>query len=582
MPLYLIVLEPAQPPEQAARQPDAVAPAGETDIDARIASLQQELRAKEEYLQSTNEELETANEELKSSNEEMQSVNEELQSTNEELETSKEELQSVNEELATVNAELQTKVSDLTRANNDMNNLLAGTGIATVFVDHSLHVLRFTPAATRIINLIQSDIGRPVGHLVSNLAGYDSLSADTQAVLDSLVPKEMEVQTKAGVWYVLRILPYRTLDNVIEGAVITFVDINSLKQAQEALQQSKQKFSIIFEKAPFGAALATLPDGTIIEVNESFERLFGYTRQEVIGKTSVELEINPDPELRARQLAELQQKGSVLDAEMKLRTKSGEERTFLNVFGMIEIESRKHVVTYMHDITERKRAEDSLRESEARLAREVEALASLQKLAMLSANEADLTPILGEIVDVAMSVSSADFGTIQLLDPKSSDLRIVGQRGFPQWWLDFWDRTCNGQGVCGTALERGERVIVEDVEESPIFLGTPALEIQRRAGVRAVQSTPLFSRSGKPLGMFSTHYKKTQRPDTRALSLLDLLARQAADIIERAQMEASLRESEDRFRALADPSRKKVDGTQEMKSDDVKAREGRGPKDETP
>ena len=170
----------------------------ETDADARIAALKQELRAKEEYLQTTNEELETSNEELKSSNEEMQSVNEELQSTNEELETSKEELQSVNEELATVNAELQTKVADLSRANNDMNNLLAGTGIGTVFVDHQLRILRFTPAATQIINLILSDVGRPVGHIVSNLVGYDRLVADVQAVLDTLVPKEVEVQTTDG------------------------------------------------------------------------------------------------------------------------------------------------------------------------------------------------------------------------------------------------------------------------------------------------------------------------------------------------------------------------------------------------
>ena len=553
-PLYLVILEQAHPPEPP---PAAEAgPAGEaaigpsTDADARIAALQEELRAKEEYLQTANEELETTNEELKSSNEEMQSVNEELQSTNEELETSKEELQSVNEELSTVNTELQTKVADLSRANNDMNNLLAGTGIATVFVDHGLRILRFTPAATGIINLIQSDVGRPVGHLVPNLAGYDRLSEDTRAVLDTLVPKELEVQSRSGIWYAMRILPYRTLDNVIEGAVITFVDINSLKLAQEELRQSNQKFSITFEKAPLAAALATLPEGKIIDVNESFERMFGYAREEVVGKTSVELGINPDPKLRQRQLAELRQSGTVVDVETKLRTKSGEVRTVVNIFGEVEIANQKHIVSFMQDITERKKAEENLRESQASLASELDAVAKLHKLAMLSLHEADLAPILGEIVDVAISVSGADFGNIQLLDKESSVLRIVGQRGFPQWWLDFWNETSKGQGVCGTALERGDRVIVEDVEQSPLFVGTRALEIQLRAGVRAVQSTPLVSRSGTPLGMFSTHYKKPQRPDQRALRLLDLLARQAADIIERARMEASLRESEDRFRTL--------------------------------
>jgi PAS domain S-box-containing protein len=140
------------------------------------------LRAKEEYLQTTNEELATSNEELKSANEEMQSVNEELQSTNEELETSKEELQSVNEELGTVNTELQNKVADLSRSNNDMNNLLAGTGIGTIFVDYQLRIQRFTPTVTQVINLILTDVGRPVSHIVSNLVGYDRLAADVREV----------------------------------------------------------------------------------------------------------------------------------------------------------------------------------------------------------------------------------------------------------------------------------------------------------------------------------------------------------------------------------------------------------------
>jgi len=122
------------------------------------------------------------------------------------------------------------KVTELSRSENDMNNLLAGTGIATVFVDHALSIMRFTPAAVRIMNLIQSDVGRPVGHIVSNLKGYDTLLPDTQEVLDTLIPKEIEVQTNTGDRYLLRILPYRTLANVIEGAVLTFVDNSILRK----------------------------------------------------------------------------------------------------------------------------------------------------------------------------------------------------------------------------------------------------------------------------------------------------------------------------------------------------------------
>jgi two-component system CheB/CheR fusion protein len=230
-PLYLVILEEVPQTSQEAINDEGLSTPPELDASVYIASLRQELRTKEQYLQ-------TANEELKSSMEEMQSINEELQSTNEELETSKEELQSVNEELATVNAELQTNVVDLTRTNNDMNNMVAGTGIGTVFVDHQLHILRFTPDATRIINLIQADVGRPVGHIVSNLIGYDSLIPDVQAVLDTLIPREADVQTIEGQWYTMRIQPYRTTDNMIEGAVISFINITERKRAEDAIQKA--------------------------------------------------------------------------------------------------------------------------------------------------------------------------------------------------------------------------------------------------------------------------------------------------------------------------------------------------------
>ena len=282
-PLYLVILEEVTP-VTLRTAPLAAAPDPESPhTDERINALRQELRAKEEYLQTTHEELETANEELKSANEEMQSVNEELQSTNEELETSKEELQSTNEELATVNTELQTKVADLSRANNDLINLLAATGIGTVFVDLKLHILRFTPTVTRIINLIPSDVGRPVAHIVSNLVGYDRLVADTQAVLDSLIPQEREVQTAAGAWYTLRILPYRTLDNVIEGAVITFVDITEIVQTREALRKADDlhRLAVVVRDARDAIIVQDL-EGRITAWNPGAMRLYGWSEAEAL------------------------------------------------------------------------------------------------------------------------------------------------------------------------------------------------------------------------------------------------------------------------------------------------------------
>ncbi len=245
--------------------------------------MTRELRAKEDYLQTTNEELESSNEELKSANEEMQSVNEELQSANEELETSKEELQSVNEELATVNAELQTKVVDLSRANNDMNNLLAGTGMGTVFVDHELRIQRFTPAITQVINLIQSDVGRPVGHILSNLVGYDTFVTDIQGVLDTLVSKEVEVQARSGEWFLLRIRPYRTLENVIEGAVITFTEITDLKKAQAVLRDTEaiRRLAVVVRDS-HDAMMVHALDGRILAWNPAAERIYGWTEAEAL------------------------------------------------------------------------------------------------------------------------------------------------------------------------------------------------------------------------------------------------------------------------------------------------------------
>ena len=184
--------------------------------------------------------METSIEELKSSNEELQSANEELQSSNEELETSKEELQSVNEELATVNTELQQKIDELSRASSDLNNLLASTQIATIFLDGDLQVRRFTPKVTDFIPLIQSDVGRPVKHVASSLK-YDELLEDSKEVLKTLIPLEKEIQSENNNWYTMRILPYRTVNNVIGGVVMTFSDITKLKKAFSEVEEARAR-----------------------------------------------------------------------------------------------------------------------------------------------------------------------------------------------------------------------------------------------------------------------------------------------------------------------------------------------------
>lgn len=283
--LFLVTFEEPLELEQIetkkATSIDAGKKAFETDVDLQILKLKKELQAKEESLKASNEELMTSNEELKSANEEMQSVNEELQSTNEELETSREELQSVNEELGTVNIELQNRVAELSQANNDMNNLLAGTGIGTIFVDYQLRIMRFTPPVTRLINLIPSDIGRPVGHIVSNLIGYDRLVEDIKEVLESLIPKDIEVQTKENAWYLLSIRPYRTLENTIEGAVITFTDISEMERVKFGKSETMRRLVAIVHDASDAITLQDM-EGNILAWNPKAESIYGWSETEAL------------------------------------------------------------------------------------------------------------------------------------------------------------------------------------------------------------------------------------------------------------------------------------------------------------
>lgn len=253
----------------------------------RIEELERDLAYMKESHQATVEEQQASNEELKSTNEEMQSTNEELQSTNEELETSKEELQSVNEELITVNSELQAKIEQLASMQNDMKNLLDNTSIGTIFLDEYMVIRRFTREATNIYRLVPSDVGRPLIDIKSNLEDEDLLTK-AHCVLETLVPIEQEVRTHNGAWYLLRIQPYRTLDNVIEGVVLTFTDISKRMEAVASMQLARELAENIVNtiREPL---LVLNSDLLVVSANHAFYQYFQVTDSDTVGRKIYDL-----------------------------------------------------------------------------------------------------------------------------------------------------------------------------------------------------------------------------------------------------------------------------------------------------
>jgi two-component system CheB/CheR fusion protein len=251
-------------------------------MNEHVTDLEHELKSTRENLQSTIEELQTSNEEQKSTNEELQSANEELQSANEELEASKEELQSINEELMTLNAEHNEKLEEFSAVNNNMNNLLVSTQIATIFLDNDLCIKGFTPAVTRIINLIETDIGRLVSDIATNLV-YENFVRDVKEVLDTLIFKEMEIKDKNNLWYFMRILPYRTTENIIDGAVITFIDITARKRIEQMEQDSRIYADSVIDT--IRESLVILDNELrVISANMSFYKTFQVSKEETENK----------------------------------------------------------------------------------------------------------------------------------------------------------------------------------------------------------------------------------------------------------------------------------------------------------
>jgi two-component system CheB/CheR fusion protein len=273
--LFMVVFEEMDIPKNSIKVPAYITG---NAVDNKIVELEKKLELTRERLNNTIQERETSNEELKSANEELQSMNEELQSTNEEMESSKEELQSLNEELMTVNSELQVKMDKLSELNDDINNFLNSTQIATVFLDKKLKIKRFTNEATKLVNVIDSDIGRPFSDISSKLI-YEGIHDDIKLVLARLNSIEKEIQTKDGKWYLIRVMPYKTSEDMIGGVLITIIDINEQKKVQNMLST----YASFVEKS--ASLIVTIDKKGYFEyVNPQFERITGYNSKDIIGK----------------------------------------------------------------------------------------------------------------------------------------------------------------------------------------------------------------------------------------------------------------------------------------------------------
>lgn len=269
--------------------------ASTTDVqkDPIISQLERELLRTKEQLQSTIEQSETSTEELKASNEELQAINEELRSATEELETSKEELQSINEELTTVNAELKSKVEETGKINDDLQNLIAANDIGTIFVDRNICIKRYTPRATDVFSIIPSDIGRSLLDITHRLE-YDKLADDAAEAFDSLRLIERELKSNDGRWYLARFVPYRTTEDRIDGAVLSFIDITDRRHAEDRLREGERRMRIVAEGTKDYAIITFDDDGIVTSWNAGAERIFGYTEAEMIGQSADVLSTEED------------------------------------------------------------------------------------------------------------------------------------------------------------------------------------------------------------------------------------------------------------------------------------------------
>jgi two-component system CheB/CheR fusion protein len=332
-------------------------PAGKAEIDGAsgetVERLRRELELTQSRLRTVREESEAANEELRAANEELQSINEEYRSIGEELETSKEELQSINEELQTVNSELKIKLDTVSRANSDLQNLMAAMDFGVLFLDPGLRIKRFTPRLADLFSITPGDIGRPITDFAHQL-DYDGLAADVRNVLENLSPIEREIRSRAGGWYVVRFRPYRTVDDKIDGVVATFLDITERRRMEDALRGGEERLRqevrlVEMSRTPI---FVWDYDGGILEWNRGCEELYGYPRAEAVGRDKTELLRTTVPGSSFEAVkAELLKQGS-WSGELRQVAKDGRPLIVEAQIEMAAANGRRYVLESTRDVTQ--------------------------------------------------------------------------------------------------------------------------------------------------------------------------------------------------------------------------------------
>jgi two-component system CheB/CheR fusion protein len=462
-----------------------------------VRRLTQELDLTQARLRTVREESDAANEELRGANEELQSINEEYRSTAEELETSKEELQSINEELQTVNSELKHKLDAISRAHSDLQNLIAANDIGTLFLDSSLHIKLFTVRVLDLFPLTPADEGRPLTDFAHEL-DYVDLIKDVRAVLTDLTSVQREVRSRSGRWYDVRMRPYRTVDNKIDGVVLTFVDISERYQAADALRQSERRLG----QEQHLVELSRDPifvwdfDGGIVDWNRGSEELYGYSRAEALGKPK---ELLLGTTVPGSSFAELKKKlledGSWA-GELRQRTKDGRDLFVESRLQLEAFDGRRLVLESTRDVTARRASEQRQRLLMRELTHRVRNILSvIQAVARYTLrSEAPREQLLARF-DGRLAALAAAHNLLVESEWKGADLRDLARQQLGVYAIDNPDRV---------RIE-GEAVLL------PPDVATPFGLVLHELATNAAKHGALSSPGGKVATIWAINQRNDQR-----------------------------------------------------------------------